>query len=247
MIIIPMAGQSRRFHEAGYTRPKYELPLNGESLFACCTRSFEHYFHTERFVFVHRNDFGAAEFIAAECDRLGIADVVSVGLDGPTRGQAETVLLGLESAGHTGNEAIVIFNIDTIRPRYVFPGIADGSDGYLEVFAGEGTHWSFVQPAAAFGSRVARTTEKQRISSLCCTGLYYFARSADFAAVCRAALDDIDAYREQWGELYIAPMYNSLIGAGKRIVYHETGAGQVHFAGTPSEYHALVDARRGPF
>src|SRR3954469_7022605 len=136
MIIIPMAGQSRRFHDAGYTRPKYELPLDGESLFAACTRSFEHYFHTERFVFVHRRDFGAGAFIAAECARLGIADVVSIGLDGPTRGQAETVLLGLEGAGYTGSESILIFNIDTIRPHYVFPAVADASDGYLEVFSG---------------------------------------------------------------------------------------------------------------
>jgi hypothetical protein len=247
MIIIPMAGQSRRFHDAGYTRPKYELPLGDESLFACCTRSFEHYFHTERFVFVHRNDFGAGEFIAAECARLGIDDVVSVGLDGPTRGQAESVLLGLEGAGYRGSESILIFNIDTIRPRYVFPAMADSSDGYLEVFAGDGAHWSFVRPAAAFGSRVAQTTEKQRISPLCCTGLYYFARAADFAAICSEALRDIDAYREQWGELYIAPMYNTLIAAGQRVVYHETGVDQVHFAGTPSEYVALLDARRNAF
>src|SRR5881392_2921422 len=128
MIVIPMAGQSRRFYEAGFTRPKYELPVRGESLFACCTRSFEHYFKTERFVFVFRRDFEAAAFIEAECARLGIADYIAVGLAEPTRGQAESVLLGLEGADYSGSESLLIFNIDTIRPHYVFPAVADCAD-----------------------------------------------------------------------------------------------------------------------
>ena len=247
MIVIPMAGQSRRFYEAGFTRPKYELPLGGESLFACCTRSFEHYFKTERFVFVCRADLDAERFIAAECERIGITDYAAVTLDEVTRGQAESVLLGLEGADYSGAESLLIFNIDTVRPHYVFPESAHCCDGYLEVFSGEGEHWSFVRPAASFGSLVAETTEKRRISNLCSTGLYYFARAADFANVCREALEDLDTYRRQWGELYIAPMYNSLIAAGKRVIYHETSSDQVHFSGTPAEYRALIECGRSLF
>ena len=82
MIVIPMAGMSRRFFDAGYSRPKYELPLDGQTLFGCCLRSFEHYFGSERFVFVHRHAFGADDFIARECDRLGLDDYLAVGLGG---------------------------------------------------------------------------------------------------------------------------------------------------------------------
>jgi MobA-like NTP transferase domain len=242
-----MAGQSRRFYEAGYSRPKYELPIGAQSLFACCTRSFEHYFGTERFVFVCRNDLDAPAFIDTECARLGIADYLTVPLAEPTRGQAESVLLGLEGADYDGTESLLIFNIDTIRPHYLFPTAADSCDGYLEVFCGEGSHWSFVRPAASFGSLVAQTSEKKRISSLCCTGLYYFARSADFARTCGDALRDFDAYRQQWGELYIAPLYNAMIRAGKRVTYHETAGDQVHFSGTPAEYQALLCSGRDLF
>jgi hypothetical protein len=240
MIVIPMAGQSRRFYEAGYARPKYELPLAGESLFAACTRSFEHYFSSERFVFVCRAGLDAPRFIEAECARLGIGDHVTVCLDEPTAGQAETVLLGLQGAGFGGAESVLIFNIDTIRPHYRFPVAADGADGYLEVFAGEGEHWSFVRPAASFGTRVAQTTEKRRISNLCCTGLYHFARSADFAALCREALGQAVDYRRLWGELYVAPLYNAMIESGKRVSYHEIAREHVRFAGTPAEYEALL-------
>lgn len=250
MIVIPMAGQSRRFLEAGYTRPKYELPLHGESLFARCLRSFERYFDSERFLFVVRGASGAERFVAAECARLGIAGHRTVALEQPTRGQAETVLLGLRQAECDGNEAILIFNIDTIRPGYVFPAEAQGADGYLDVVRADGEHWSFVRPAASFTRRVAETSEKRRISALCCTGLYYFARAADFSAACTAALGDAaadaddagvaGAYLARWGEAYVAPLYNALIASGKRIVYAEAPAGQVAFAGTPAEYEALA-------
>jgi dTDP-glucose pyrophosphorylase len=110
------------------------------------------------------------------------------------------------------------------------------------VFRGQGEHWSFVQPSAAFGTRVARTSEKQRISALCCTGLYHFARAADFVELCEAALREGEAYRARWGELYIAPLYNGLLARGGRVVFHEIAREQVHFAGTPQEYQGLLAA-----
>lgn len=244
MIVIPMAGQSRRFREAGYDRPKYELPLQGESLFACCVRSFERYFTSEPFLFVARRAAGAEDFVARECDRLGILEHRIVTLEQPTRGQAETVLLGLRRAECSPDDAILIFNIDTIRPGYAFPPEALDADGYLEVMRAAGEHWSFVRPAASFTRRVAETSEKRRISELCCTGLYYFARAADFSAACEAALLDADAYLARWGEVYVAPLYNALIRAGKHIVHAEAPASRVHFAGTPLEYEALVASHR---
>jgi len=248
MIVIPMAGQSRRFRESGYARPKYELPLQGESLFARCVRSFERYFDSEPFLFVARRQFEAERFVAAECERLGIRDFRTVTLDQPTRGQAETVLLGLRQAHCPGNDAILIFNIDTIRPGYAFPPEALHADGYLDVVRADGEHWSFVRPVASFTRRVAETSEKRRISALCCTGLYYFARAADFTAACDAALHDADAggYLARWGEAYVAPLYNDLIAAGKHVVYAEAPAAQVLFAGTPLEYEALLRATGSP-
>ena len=40
MIVIPMAGLSSRFTKAGYTKPKYMLPLAGKSVFAHSIESF---------------------------------------------------------------------------------------------------------------------------------------------------------------------------------------------------------------
>lgn len=241
MIIIPMAGNSSRFYKAGYLRPKYELPVGDQSLFSLCVRSFERYFRTEQFVFVCRQGFDAEAFIEEECTKLNLSEYLVVSLKEPTRGQAESVQLGLEHAKPHGAESLLIFNIDTARPGYEFPLIADAADGYLEVFRGEGENWSFVKPAASFSLRVAEATEKKRISDLCCTGLYHFARADDFTAVCTDAVRDYERYSRDWKELYIAPLYNVLIQSGKRIVYHEVAREQVLFSGTPEEYQALTE------
>lgn len=239
-----MAGQSSRFTRAGYTRPKYELPIGSDTLFALCIRSFERYFHSERFIFVCRDGVDAQSFIAAECRKLGIFDYITVVVPGVTRGQAETVLLGLRGAEFTGAEPLLIFNIDTIRPDYEFPAEADLADGYLEVFRGEGENWSFVKPAAGFSRRVAQTSEKKKLSDLCCTGLYHFSRAREFEQLCTEVLHDAENYQRTWGEIYVAPLYNAMIRSGRRVVYHETPRSTVHFSGTPQEYDALLAARR---
>ena len=51
MFIIPMAGLSSRFFKAGYTKPKYQLDLNGESIFAWSVKSFVQYFKSDKFIF----------------------------------------------------------------------------------------------------------------------------------------------------------------------------------------------------
>jgi hypothetical protein len=242
MIVIPMAGNSRRFFEAGYTRPKYELLLQGESLFSHSVRSFSHYFASERFVFVCRADLDAERFVRDECERMGVAQAQVVCLSGPTRGQAETVLLGMEQCGYADAQSLVIFNIDTVRQGWRFPRECDFADGYLEVFRGEGTHWSFVEPAAPYSRRVARTAEKERISDLCSTGLYHFARCADFAHACRDAIASFETYRARWSELYVAPLYNRLIEDGKVVAYDCVDIASVGFSGTPDEYRALMAA-----
>ena len=64
MIVIPMAGASRRFAEAGHDRPKYMLPARGHSLFHHAVASFRALFASESFLFIARDIAGTADFIA---------------------------------------------------------------------------------------------------------------------------------------------------------------------------------------
>lgn len=240
MIIIPMAGESRRFTEAGYSQPKYRLDLHGRSVFAHAAGGFRGLFGVERVLFILRGE-AAAAFVVAECAGLGLADPLIVRLDSATAGQAETVELGLDGAGVGEGEPLTIFNIDTFRPGFSYPtgAWAQTSDGWLEVFRGSGDNWSYVRPdpAAADEPRALETAEKKPISDLCCTGLYQFARAGDF----RMALDR-ERRAPSMPELYVAPLYNHLIAAGRRIHYSLIDREAVIFCGAPAEYQALLAA-----
>jgi len=244
-LIFPMAGLSERFARAGFTVPKYMLEAHGRSLFRHAVEGFLGHGGDMRLLFIARDVAETSAFIAAECRAMGVAAYDIHLLDAPTRGQAETVALGL--AGRIApDDAAMIFNIDTFRPHWRPPdGFAlDAVDGYLEVFEGEGKNWSFVAPRDPAARTVARTTEKDPISNLCCTGLYYFRRAGDFVDAFAAAAAGGAA---SWsaGELYVAPLYNRLIANGRDIRYHVIARDQVIFCGTPDEYQAVLAAPPG--
>ena len=44
IVVIPMAGNSQRFKDAGYVEPKFKLTLADRSVFSHVIRSFENYF-----------------------------------------------------------------------------------------------------------------------------------------------------------------------------------------------------------
>lgn len=233
MIVIPMAGLSHRFFAAGYEQPKYMLPIGGETVFARSVRSFEKYFDTDEFLFILRDTHQSIPFVQSEITRLGLRHANLHVLSDITGGQAETVHLAI--AERKDNFPLFIFNIDTFRHYYEKPAFLDDCDGYLEVFRGEGEHWSFVEPADEIN--VARTTEKERISDLCSDGLYYFKDSKKFSDI---FLREKSQNRTSKGEYYIAPLYNALIKAGSKIFYKIINLKYIEFCGTPDEYSYLV-------
>jgi hypothetical protein len=237
--VFPMAGESRRFTQAGYRESKFRLPLHGASLFDHVVQGFAAYFDAVRFLFIVR-DGEAAKFVTERCRELGIAKLAIVTLDAPTGGQAETVFLGLEKAGIGDSEAVTIFNIDTIRPDYSKPARFEGPAwaGYLEVFHGTGEQWSFVAPNSGDPEGVARVTEKLPISDLCCTGLYHFRRAGDFRWTYRNP--EPPASEAEHRERYVAPLYNSLIARGDRIAFKVIDPSQVVFCGTPEQYEHVA-------
>ena len=237
MIIIPMAGLSSRFFKAGYSQPKYMLKAHNESLFDHAVKSFERYFKNEKFLFIARDVYDTPAFITERAEALGISNFHITVLHEETRGQAETVALGLEDCKYEG--PITIFNIDTFRPEFNYPEFINDVDGYLEVFKGAGENWSFAQPLLKSGTKVQKTAEKEAISDLCCTGLYYFSSSNVFLKI---FYEYTELPKSEWakGELYIAPLYNLLISRGGNIHYNEILREEVIFCGVPSEYTEFI-------
>lgn len=244
MIILPMAGMSSRFLKAGYELPKYMLPLEGRSVFSHALTSFKRYFDQEQFVIICRQIADTPDFVRAECLEAGLAPdkVDLVVLEEPTAGQAETVARGLDAVRTQAEDPLTIFNIDTFRPSFRYPNefSLDDIDGYIEVFVGKGSHWSFVRPdeASPESQRAIEVAEKERISELCSTGLYFFRSIALFQEL-YATIADRDPKDLQGGERYIAPLYNTAIQRGYDIRFSLISQSDVTFCGTPEEYETL--------
>lgn len=82
-----------------------------------------------------------------------------------------------------------------------------------------------------------KTAEKERISNLCSSGLYYFKKIKDFKEIFDRMKAENDFSK---GELYIAPMYNYLIKKGLHIKYHKISLDEIIFCGTPEDYERLI-------
>lgn len=232
MIVIPMLGKSSRFKNAGYALPKYRLPLGDGTVFTNSVRSFQRYFKNIPFLFLVRSDKDSAKFVAQEVARMEINDYRIIQFDYETKGQAESVAMGISD--YDDDTPLIIFNIDTIRLNFEIPPQDKFADGFLEVFKADGDAWSFVDPGE--DGKVLRTSEKQRISDLCSDGLYGFAKCKYY----KWAYDNyLQSTKQVNGEIYIAPLYNYLINQGFDIRYTLIKDSDIKNCGTPEDYERL--------
>lgn len=238
-IIFPMAGLSSRFFKVGYKIPKYMLPINNNTLFYEVISGFNKYFNGCNFLFICKKDYSTKDFIIKECKKLNLKTYMVIELDFDTLGQAHTIYLGLEKSNI--KDDILIFNIDTIRPNFQLPNeeFLTNCDGYLEVFEADGDNWSFILPGT--NNLVLKTTEKERISSLCSSGLYYFKNSNDFITIFQTMLVNNETSKNEY---YIAPMYNYLIKDKKVIKYYQIKQNEIIPCGTPKEYEMMIKKRK---
>lgn len=245
MFVFPMAGLSSRFTSAGYQIPKYMLPAGNRTLFEHAISGFRDYYRTEKFLFVYLADKVDPSFIQDGCERRGLDrdNIILAPLSSPTDGQASTVAQGLRQARIDAAESITIFNIDSTYRHFVKPDFlaTRNIDGYLDVFRAPGDHWSFVLPNGPVRSEgeVIEVAEKNRISELCSTGLYYFSSVGLF----------LDAYRENQSstieglgrtERFVAPIFNHVLRRGGTVFYRLIGEADIAFSGTPEEYEQFL-------
>lgn len=70
-IVVTMAGIGSRFRRVGYTVPKYQVEVNGHTLFYWSMLSLSEC-ESEDYFFIVRKEDEASDFILRECEALGI-------------------------------------------------------------------------------------------------------------------------------------------------------------------------------
>lgn len=242
-IVITMAGGGRRFRDAGYAMPKFQVEVLGRTLFDWSMSSLRDYAETGwNFVFIAQATEQVGPFLTASCPRLGIREWRLVELPALTDGQATTALQA-RSAVASERAPLMIYNIDTYVEPWSIPPAAIRGDGWIPCFPGLGDAWSFARTEADT-DRVIEVREKTRISPHCTVGLYYFSGFNTYA-------DTYDRYYSagknlEKGERYIAPLYNQLIADGKSVYIHRLPQSAVHPLGTPAETQAFIRGMSDP-
>lgn len=234
-VVITMAGRGSRFAQAGYSQPKHEIMAGERSLFSWSMRSLAH-FYDEHFIFIVRNGHYSETQLIEEIRQLGIDSYTIVALNEVTKGQADTVMHVSELLNET--DELLIYNIDTtIKSEYLTKEAILQGDGSVPLFEAEGTHWSFAKLDET-KTKITEMAEKRPISSWGSVGLYYFRQWHDFSEAFEKMSDQL---LEEYGEIYVAPLYNDLIGKGKII--HPVFLPENSYAalGTPEELKAFLN------
>ncbi len=236
-IVITMGGLGKRFREAGYEKPKYMIEAKGKTLFDWSLISLEGYRQAvSQFIFIAMkdDDYDVKAFIDEHCKQMHIENYHVILLDYLTDGQATTAMLA--SKYWKPNHGLLIYNIDTYVEAGQMTCQELKGDGFIPCFNGEGNHWSFVQIDNL--SRAVAIREKERISSNCTLGAYYF----------RSCLLYSQLYIEYYsnpnhlvkGEKYIAPLYQHLVDNGGEVYISNVDSACVHVLGTPKELHSFL-------
>lgn len=181
-VIIPMAGQGRRFADAGFREPKPLIPVLGQrTMIEMVLDRISRAGVRARVLLVGRMERGRPALLPRPLPNLDV-EVVALEDDSPTSGAADTVLRGLRQLGATSlpepvavMDCDALFLGDTLRRALQGPCVVYYDDG-VQCAGADAT-----PPRSPFShieldsdGMVSRIREKERISPLVSTGLVVF-------------------------------------------------------------------------
>lgn len=207
-VVIPAAGMSARFVEAGYG-VKALVPVLGKPMIQRVIDNVR-----------PRADYRVT--VVSQVPLPGItADVV---ISGPTGGSVESIL-----KADIGPGPLLLVNQDQLVDLHVegFLALAKRRDGMLATFRSSKPHHSYV--TLDRHRDIAEIVEKRVVSNDAVAGIYYFGDGEAFRDAAERVIKDD---RRVLGEYYVSSVIQDLITAGARL---RTMTCNTAILGTPEE------------
>lgn len=219
-IVIPMAGEGRRFAEAGYVDPKPLIDVAGKTMIE---RVIDSITPTE-------GDYRITLVSTFPVEVPGTFNV----LVNPTRGAVDTLLQAAPFVD-LDNELLVA-NCDQLID-WAGVTVTDDTvdDAGLVTFNSTNPHHSYVKTV---DGAVTEIVEKQVISDQAVFGIYWFSTAGLAFKYARRALDRGERVN---GEYYISSLLALMVGDGLRITTVEVDVNYKHMLGTPEELAIFLD------
>ena len=218
-IVIPMAGEGKRFKDDGILEPKYMIKVKDKTLFEWSVDSLPINI-SKKIIFVcleeHEKKFNVSEFIKKIMNqKYPNSKYEVIYVKQTTGGQVETVL-------HTKHlirpeSLLIIYNIDTYfvstRLKTKILTLKNKNiDGLLGCFKSNDENLSFIKLNEK--GFVEEVKEKEKISDYASTGLYMFTRAKQFF---EAGENMIENENKVKNEYYVSEIYNMLLKSNAKF------------------------------
>ena len=218
-IVIPMAGEGKRFKDDGILEPKYMIKVKDKTLFEWSVDSLPINI-SKKIIFVcleeHEKKFNVSEFIKKIMNqKYPNSKYEVIYVKQTTGGQVETVL-------HTKHlirpeSLLIIYNIDTYfvstRLKTKILTLKNKNiDGLLGCFKSNDENLSFIKLNEK--GFVEEVKEKEKISDYASTGLYMFTRAKKFF---EAGENMIENKNKVKNEYYVSEIYNMLLKSNAKF------------------------------
>jgi dTDP-glucose pyrophosphorylase len=231
-IVIPMAGQGKRFKNAGFLEPKPMIDIAGKKMIEWALESLSGLKIPHSLIFIAmKQDLDAG--LNKILNPLGKV----IGLTDATDGAVNSTL-----------QAKQLINSDTpliisCCDQYLNWDINDfvknsvGYDASIAVFKSSNPHHSYI---SVDNKNVTHIEEKIVISDLACGGIYFYKSGNTFV---NSAESLIAKNVRTQGEFYLSPVLNELISNKKSATYFELDQENIHMLGTPEEISVFLNKK----
>lgn len=222
-IVIPMAGQSKRFKDAGYTVPKPFMLIDGRPMIRHVCDLFEQgdelYFICDK---KHLENPDYRAILEADTHAHHV-----IGIDPSPDGPVGTALA---IADMISREDDVLLSYCDFRVAWNvkrFKNEAVNYDGAIPCFRGHQpasygtTYYAYVRTndqRELLELREKQSFTPQRHNEYASAGLYYFNTWEMFVHYARRTLQE---GRGPWPEFYVSLLYNPMVADGKKILITE--------------------------
>lgn len=230
--LIPMAGEGKRFKNAGYRDPKPFINVNGEPMIRGVIEDVKATFWPNRFIFLTRAEHEA--YVTHMRRWLDVRPWFET-VPSLTQGAACTALLARDKLNR--EDSLVVVNSDQrfTLPKASFDAQVSDADAAILVFESNESKWSYAVVNEA--DCVQAVVEKPLVppSPFATVGAYWFKRAGTFLDAIDLMIARSDRVN---GEFYIAPCFNHLFrGAKVKAIGVDAMAG----LGTPEDLDAYLN------
>jgi len=242
-IMIPLGGIGSRFQKEGYSRPKPFISVLGKPMLLWVLDNLQ-VGPNDEVVIVYDPAFLLAKYWPLILEKYPTARRVE--LAGPTRGAAETVLLGLRGIpAKQRARPVMLCDGDTFYTADIVTQYREvARKGHNAVFHFDSFDpkpiYSYVTIDASTGL-VQDVKEKVKISDHANSGCYCFADGSRLAAECQALLSSgsTQLSQDKVGEFYTSGVIKAMLDAGAPFAALRLHAHDFHVLGTPAQVEAF--------